>query len=257
MIVTTAEKPASGLTERALLLAKELGASCVPRRRDTLRGLLRKHGADGVLVVSADGLRYVSGDQPPLFFHPSMGLIRVKRLLAGESDAMVSVSGAAPGDSVLDCTAGLASDALVFSHAVGAEGRVTAIEASRLLYVIVREGLNAADTGVPEADEACRRVELRHGNHAEMLLGMPDRSVDIVYFDPMFERPVETSASLQPLRSHAFHEPLSEETVREAKRVARKSVVLKNTSGSAEFARLGFAPARVSTSAVSYGVIRI
>ncbi|MBW5448197.1 SAM-dependent methyltransferase [Cohnella sp. CFH 77786] len=257
MIVTTAEKPEGALVEKAKRLAEELDAPYIPRRRDTLRGLERKHGSDGVLVVAPDGLKYVSVDRPPLFFHPSMGLIRVKRLIRGEPDAMIGISGALPGDSILDCTAGLASDAIVFSHAVGAGGQVTAIEASPLLYAVVREGLQTARTGLPEADEACRRIAVRLGDHAEVLRSLADRSVDIVYFDPMFERPVQASASLLPLRSHARHDPLSEETVREAVRVARKSVLLKNAGGSAEFSRLGFVQARVSASAVSYGVIRI
>jgi 16S rRNA (guanine1516-N2)-methyltransferase len=257
LIVTTAEKPDEGLIRRALQLAQELNADYVERRRDTLRGLERMNGGDGVLVVSDGQLRYVSEDQKPMFFHPSMGLIRIKRLLQGDSDTMISISGAQRGDSVLDCTAGLASDAIVFSHVTGEEGCVTALEASRLLYVIVREGLQTADTGLSEADSACRRVTLRLGDHAEVLGSMVDRSVDIVYFDPMFDRPVQSSASLTPLRSHARHDAVSEETIRQAVRVARKSVVLKNTSGSSEFARLGFTPARVSASAVSYGVIRV
>lgn len=257
MIVTTAERPEESLIERARRLAAELQAEYVPRRRDTLRGLERRHASDGVLVVAADGLRYVSEDRPTLFFHPSMGLIRVKRLIADGTDTMAAVAQAEPGDVVLDCTAGLASDAIVFSHSVGKTGRVIAVEASPLLYVIVREGLREADTGLPEADDACRRIELTLGDHADVLRGMADRSVDIVYFDPMFEQPVRSSASLRPLRSHARHEPITEETIRHAIRVARKSVVLKNSSGNAEFARLGFTPARVSASAVAYGVIRI
>jgi hypothetical protein len=73
----------------------------------------------------------------------------------------------------------------------------------------------------------------------------------------MFERAVETSDSIRPLRFHACHQPVSEETIRQAVRVARKTVVMKNSAGNAEFARLGFAPARQSRSAVSYGVIQI
>jgi 16S rRNA (guanine1516-N2)-methyltransferase len=258
VIVTTAEHPASQLVEQAVRLAGELGAQYVPRRNDTLRGLERKYGPGaGVLVVSAAGLRYVTEDEPPLFFHPSMALIRLKRLVKGGSDNMLSVSGAVRGDSVLDCTAGLGSDAIVFSYAVGSEGRVTALETSPLLYMVVREGLRTADTGLEEADAACRRVDLKLADHFDTLSGMPDRSVDIVYFDPMFERAVTTSSSLRPLRSHARHEPVTAETIREAARVARKTVVLKNSSDSGEFERLGFPPARLSSSSVAYGVIRV
>lgn len=257
MIVTTAERPDAELIAQAMRLAGELLAAYVPRRRDTLRHLADKHRADGILVAARDGLKYVTDDQPVLFFHPSMGFVRVKRMLGGESDPMIEASGVAAGDTVLDCTAGLASDAIVFSHAVGAAGAVRAIEASPLLYVIVREGLQSVLTGLPEADEACRRIAMAQGAHEDILRGMPDRSVDVVYFDPMFGDPVQASASIRPLRSHALHEPLAASAVQEAVRVARKSVVMKNARGSAEFARLGFAPPRPSKSAVSYGVIRI
>ncbi|TJY44243.1 SAM-dependent methyltransferase [Cohnella pontilimi] len=258
MIVTTAERPAAELVDKAVQLAGELGVRFVPRRQNTLRGLERKYGpGEGVLVVSAAGLRYVSEDGSPLFFHPSMALVRLKRLVKGGSDNMLSVSGAAKGDMILDCTAGLGSDAIVFSYAVGSEGQVTALEASPLLYTVVREGLREADTGLAEADAACRRIELKLADHYETLCAMPDRSMDIIYFDPMFERAVSASSSLRPLRSHARHESLTEEAVCEAVRVARKAVVLKNSSGSGEFERLGFSPARLSSSTVAYGVIRI
>lgn len=257
MIVTTAERPTDALLKQAAALADELQADYVPRRRETLTGLRQAYGAAGVLVVARDGVRFVSEDRPPLFFHPSMGLIRIKRLASGGTDAMIAVSGAAPGDSVLDCTAGLASDAMVFSFAVGEAGTVTAVEASPLLHAIVREGLRTADTGSSEADAACRKIRLLRGEHTDVLRGMPDRSVDIVYFDPMFDRPVRASASMRPIRPVAMQQPLSESAVREAVRVAKKSVVMKNAGGSTEFARLGFEPVRHSRTAVAYGVIRI
>jgi hypothetical protein len=81
--------------------------------------------------------------------------------------------------------------------------------------------------------------------------------VDIVYFDPMFERPVETSTALAPIRSQAHREPLTLDSVREAVRVARKAVVLKDHRDSGQFAQLGFSLARKSYSSVAYGVIKI
>jgi 16S rRNA (guanine1516-N2)-methyltransferase len=257
VIVTTAVQAGPGLVELAERVAQELGAIYVPRSRDTLRRLARKHGSGGILVASAAGLRYVSEGMPPLFFHPNMALIRVKRLVRGGSDNMLSISGVEPGDTVLDCTAGLGSDAIVFSYAVGESGKVIALEASPLLYTVVREGLRSADTGSPEADAACRRVELVHADHSDFLRSVPDKSVDAVYFDPMFERPVVTSSSLRPVRSHAKREPISPDTIHDAVRVARKSVVLKNSSDSGEFDRLGFVRERSTSSAVAYGVIRV
>lgn len=259
MIVTTAEKPDAALAAYARGLADELGCRFVDRRRETLAGLARKYpdAADGILVAGPQGLRFAAEGTEPLFYHPSMAQIRVKRLLEGAGDALVEASGARPGDVVVDCTAGLGADALVLSFAAGAGGSVTAIETSRILYVVVREGLKAYRSGMPELDEAMRRVNVQHGEHLEALRGMASRSADIVYFDPMFARPVPGSASLRPLRAYAEDRSLSLEAIAEARRVARRAVVLKDHRTSGEFERHGFRRVRTSYSAVDYGVIGI
>lgn len=257
MIVTTTERPDEETIRHANRIAEELGCASVPRRRDTIRGLMRARpdAADGVLVAGPDGLRFIAPDEPPLFYHPSMAYIRAKRLREGGYDAMANAAGAQPGDAVLDCTAGLGSDALVFSVAVGAQGRVTALEASPVLHLIVREGMRAYKTELPDIDEAMRRIEHVKAEHLAYLRDLPDRSFDIVYFDPMFSKPVMESASLLPLRAMAEDSPLTEEAVREARRVARKSVVLKEHRDSKEFERLGFTRPRRTANAVAYGVI--
>lgn len=253
------EKPDAAVLAEAGRLAGELGCPLVPRRRETIAGLRRRHAEaeGGVLVVGPDELRFVSNGEPPLFYHPSMALIRIKRLMDGGADALVVAADAKPGDVVLDCTAGLASDALVLSYAVGAEGRVTGVEASRTLFVIVREGLRRYVSEVEAVNEAMRRIRLVQGNHLAVLRGLPDRSVDIVTFDPMFSQPVQASASIRPLRAVAEDEPLTAAAVAEARRVARKRIVLKEHRDSELFERLGFERVRSSYSAVDYGVILI
>lgn len=257
MIVTTTERPDEETIRYARRIAEELGCAYAPRRRDTISGLMRSRpeAADGVLVAGPEGLKFLQPGEHPLFYHPSMAYIRAKRLREGEYDAMAHAALAAPGDAVLDCTAGLGSDALVFSVAVGAEGRVTALEASSLLHLIVREGMRTYRTELSDIDAAMRRVEHVKAEHLEYLRGLPDKSYDIVYFDPMFTKPVMASASLLPLRTVAEDAPLTEEAVQEARRVARKSVVLKEHRDSKEFDRLGFARARRTANAVAYGVI--
>ena len=259
MIVTTPEKPSPEDEREAGRIAAELGCALVPRRRDTIRALARRRAdaADGVLVVGAETMRFISGDEPPLFFHPSMALVRAKRMLAGEPDALVRAAGVRPGDAVLDCTAGLGSDAIVLSLAAGPQGRVVALEASPVLHVVVREGLRRYRSDVPGLDDAMRRIETRRAEHLAYLRKLPDRSFDIVYFDPMFTKPVLASASLLPLRTIARTAPLSIEAVAEARRVARKAVVLKEHRDSGESARLGFARSRGGGRPVAYGVIRL
>jgi 16S rRNA (guanine1516-N2)-methyltransferase len=257
MIVTTSERPKAEIVEQALQLAAELQAVYVPRSNKTIRSLYSKWNVDEILIVSPKEVRLLSEGQPSFFFHPSMALVRLKRLMAGGTDTLLTISGVKAGDTVLDCTAGLCSDALVFSYAVGSQGKVIAMEASAVLHAVVREGLQIYETGLPDVDKAMRTIQNIHGNHEDILQRMENKSADIVFFDPMFARPISTSSNLVPLRSQAYREPLTEIAVKEAIRVARKKVILKDHRESGQFQRLGFSRVRMSTSAVAYGVIAI
>lgn len=258
MIVTTGMRPSDQDAEQARALAEELGARFVPRSSATLAALLRRHGARRVLVAGPDGLRLHEGGKPPLRYHPGMAYVRVRRLRDGESDPLVQICGIRPGDRIVDGTAGLAGDALVLAYAAGPEGRVIALESEPVMHVIVREGLKSYTSGMPDVDEALRRIELIRAEHGEYLASLPDKSVDIVYFDPMFRTPVHESAEMEPLRGVANAAPLTPGTIREACRAARRAVVLKEHRGSDEFERLGFERVKTKkTSTIAYGVIRL
>ncbi|MFC7750820.1 class I SAM-dependent methyltransferase [Paenibacillus thermoaerophilus] len=253
--MTTGYNPEPDAIERAKRLAGELDADYVPRRQSSLPRLRKQHGHKDAIVVLGREVRYVPETGEPLVFHPGTSIIRVKRLLKGQSDPMLDLAGVLPGDRVLDCTAGLAGDSIVFSARVGETGRVTALESDRTLYTLVREGIALYAGGPPEFAEAMRRIDLRHADHLAFLREQPDNSYDVVYFDPMFRSPVEESSSIRPLRPLANPEPVSAEAVAEAVRVARRAVMLKERRDSGEFERLGFTPHVRAHSQVAYGVI--
>ncbi|MEC0330712.1 MULTISPECIES: class I SAM-dependent methyltransferase [Paenibacillus] len=257
MLITTGDRETPAVLERAQNLAALTGATRVPRGRTSLAKLAERYGDGDILVVMEQGVRLHRAGQEPLTFHPSMGFVRAKRLLKGESDAMLEAARAAPGDFVIDGTAGLGSDASVFAVAAGPGGRVLALEDSFPLWALLQEGLKHYVSGLPEFDAALRRIETVHGNHLEVLRGMPDKSADIVYFDPMFRHPLEDSSSISPLRTFANAGSLSAEAVREACRVARKTVVMKEQKGSGEFARLGFETSARAHTKIAYGVIAL
>ncbi|MBB3110381.1 16S rRNA G966 N2-methylase RsmD [Paenibacillus phyllosphaerae] len=254
MIITTPQKPSPELWAYAGQLSEELGGRLVDRKQHSLTMLKKRYADDRLLVVDPSGLRYYEHSDEPLYFHPSMAYVRVKRLRKGERDPLMDISGCQQGDTVLDCTAGLGSDAIVFAYAVGKEGHVTAIESEPILCAVVRDGLKTYKTMHEDVNEAFRRIEMQCVNHRNYLQSLPDKSVDIVYFDPMFRKPVHESSALEPLRSVANADALDEETIRHAVRVARKSVVLKEHAASGEFERLGFACKHVNK--IAYGVIK-
>ena len=257
MIITTGEAEAPSLVERAKTLAEEVGCLYVTRGGQSLRRLALKTGDEDILVVLDGHVRLGGPQRSVLEFHPSMGYVRLKRVLRGDPDPMIDAAQMEEGDSVLDCTAGLGADSLVFSVKGGRSGRVTALESSFPLYVFLKEGLRTYVSSLPASDDAMRRIEVKHGHHLDYLRTLPDNSVDIVYFDPMFREPLTESASINPLRHYANGEALDAQSVREAVRVARKTVVLKEKRGSREFARLGFTVPERSQSKITYGVISI
>lgn len=253
MIVTTPQKPTPEQTAYAEDIAREVGARFVPRKQSSLQLMKQRSGDSRLLVADDRGLRYYENSDDPLYFHPSMAYVRVKRMRKGEGDPLVALTDCRPGDVVVDCTAGLASDSIVFSYAAGPSGNVTAIESELMLYTVVREGLRTYRTAHEDVNEAFRRIVMRHEDHLTYLRSLPDGSVDIVYFDPMFRLPLHDSSSLAPLRGLANVASLSEESVAQALRVARKCVVLKEHGASGEFERLGFRLAHRNK--IAYGVI--
>ncbi|GGD64056.1 class I SAM-dependent methyltransferase [Paenibacillus nasutitermitis] len=253
MIITTPHKPSPELEDYASSLARELGARFVPRKQESLTRLRLRYGDGRLLVADDRGLRYYEESDDPLYFHPSMAYVRVKRMRKGEHDPLIELTGCKPGDHVVDCTAGLASDAIVFSYAVGSCGLVTALESQPVLFAVVREGLQSYHTIHEDVNGAFRRIQMHLADHNDWLAAQPDNSVDIVYFDPMFRRPMHDSSSIGPLRGLANPLPLDPESVAHAVRIARKTVVMKEHKDSPEFERLGFT--RKHANKIAYGVI--
>ncbi|OCT14223.1 SAM-dependent methyltransferase [Paenibacillus pectinilyticus] len=257
MLVTTSYNPSKELVEEAARLSVQYGGRIVPRKKYSLELLRRNYKDNAILLVTRDEIRYYEEDHPATFFHPSMSLVRVKRMQRGESDLLIEASGAAEGDSIVDCTAGLASDAIVFSYVVGAKGRVTALESEEIPAMLIQEGLVTYESEIPELNAAMRRIEVQRTHHLPFLQQLASQSVDVVYFDPMFRSPIEESHAISPLRHRANDEAVSLASIAEAKRVARKSIVLKENRDSSEFARLGFEHVLRSTTKTTYGVIRL
>lgn len=253
--VTTSRGASRELVEKAATLAENYGLFFIPRQglgREKLLARYEEKIADGLLVVHEEGVSLCTADGR-LFFHPSMALVRIKRLMAGEEDRLAVASAVVEGDTVLDCTLGLGADAIVFSYLVGEKGRVVGLERSLGLAIIVREGLKHYRSGLLPVDRAMRRIEVVAADHRGYLSRHKEERFEIIYFDPLFRRPIVSSTHLQAFRPLADPTPLSPVTIGQAVAMARKRVVLKERRGSPEFARLGFSHILESTSRVAYG----
>lgn len=199
-----------------------------------------------------------------------MAILRAIQLLRGEPDRFLKAVDLQEGDTFLDATLGLGTDALMAAFRVGARGRVIGIEHSAILAALVQDGLTTLAQGnYPKADnpdkirawlalsDAAQHIHVQWGDHQELLAQSLTSSIDVVYFDPMFRHTRDKSDSIRPLHQVSNPQALTQETVAEAFRVARKRVILKERKGSQEFARLGFfIEDGGKYSHVDYGMIR-
>lgn len=229
------------LTRRARARAVEWGVEFVERPRKTGLKAMQGPGAKAFLVLGADGWTLREGELS-LKFTPGMAMLRIKRMEAGrEEDTLLKLAELQPGDAVLDCTFGLGADALVCAKAVGPKGRVLGVEASFVLWALASEGV-VDGAGF----ESMAPMQVQHGDHLDVLRGLSVGSVDVVLFDPMFGRPQQGSPAFEVMREHADARAIDPEAIHQARRVARKWVLVKGAKYSKDLKSLGLTPEKGS-----------
>ena len=229
VVVTTPAFPAAQDINFAAELAGRLGIAFRPRRKDTVSRLVRRCGARAALVAGSQKI-YLVHDKREYGFHPGMALQRMHALKSGKKDRLVEAAGLKSGDAFLDCTCGLGADAVVAAYAVGEKGCVRALEASSLLASIVGFGLSGYTHKDQDMVRAMRRIQVLNRDYARALPELETDSLDVVYFDPMFEEAVPKARSMDLVHLLARGYPPGAEAIREALRVARRCVVIKDRS---------------------------
>jgi len=257
VIVTTAGRTNQEMVKKARSVAGELCVPYVTRNKESIFTLQQREEAD-VIAVGKNRLELHPYDgEEPIFFHPNSSMFRAKRVLRGEYDPFLEATKLEEGMSFLDCTLGLASDSIIASLVTGESGRVMGIEGNRYVAYLVKEGLRSWSTGVSELDEAMQRIFVHHQTFEAYLRCCEDNSVDVVYFDPMFSETIEESDGIRGLKQVALYTTLSEEVMEEAKRVAKKRVVLKDHWQSKRFEQFGFDVYRRKTAKFHFGVLEV
>jgi hypothetical protein len=257
LIVTTSGRPTPELLARAQAWAERLGVPLVSRQ-GSLAKLVAQQDADGALVITPDkpiyrepanGLEY--------FFHPAMARLRLHNCKRGHDDPLLRAMGLQEGDSVLDCTLGRATDAVLCAWRVGPQGRVRGLEKSRLVAELTRHGLQHHVDPSRELTGLLRRIEVVCADYNEYLAACPSDDFEAVYFDPIFHEPVEQAPAMAPLRALADPSPLSPQAVQEARRVARRTVVIKQKRGTPLWDEIPVDEVVAGASShVEYGVLR-
>jgi len=240
LIVTTSNDETPELIERAKHLAKEMEANYFKRNKKTIDYLLQSVDAQIFVANSQRGLSFYKEAGKEIFFHPNMAFLRIKQLEQGQKDSLVTVCGLREGMSFFDGTIGLASDALVAAYAVGPTGKVIGTEASRPLYYLTTFGLDFYQKNHPEWQEVISRIQIKNMGNLDLLKQLEPKSVDVVYFDFMFEKSIGSSSGIQVIKSITSEDSLTREHIEEARRVAKSRIVAKSGYSGQPLQELGF-----------------
>lgn len=238
----------SGSTDASLRAEAEACAArwglplLLRERKAPLHGLLARAK---VLVVFAEDAVSLRDSHGQARGGAGLAALRLKEIAKGRADdPLQRVGELAPGEQVFDATLGFAQDARVAARLVGPGGAVLGVESSLPLAVLSdatlrREGSIAASAP----------IEVRHADSGAVLRAMLPGSVDVVLFDPMFGRALSAQPGFEMLRRLADPSALTPEMLAEARRVARRVVLIKSARYSPALRSLGLKPEWASRSA--------
>jgi hypothetical protein len=255
LAVTTARVERDGQRDVAMMLAAELGAPFIERHGRGVERLLDDEGLASLIYVNEEGVKWCDGADGRFFWHPNMAFVRLRSALkCGLGDPLVRAAGVTPGDRVLDATLGLGADAIVLADAVGESGEVIGVEASPVIAALVRHGLA---TYAHKSSAVLDRIRVVVGDHRALLADAAfiGPGFAAICFDPMFEHTVARSNGLEGVRRLACYDRLAPETIRAARALVSKAVVVKGRRDEDWLAALG--PAEVVAgrhNRVAYGV---
>lgn len=235
MWITTSTRPTRALERRARQLGEAWGLPFVRR--------LEAPDAP-LLVLTKEGLKLRVGDRA---WGWNEGMIHTLRE-SGWRHPLLRLTGLSPGDTALDCTLGLGTDARFVGEMTGEA--VVGYESVPALALMATEGLAGVQA----------RVEVRCGDAHRALAELPDRSFDLVMADPMFPgRPawLRANKTLDGIREIGDPRPLDPDWLTHALRVARKAVFVRDVRGGTLIEALDAPIRQESRRAARYGVWRL
>ena len=247
IIVTTSVKTTSALNNKAQKLANKLNLRYILRNKKTIKQLLST--SQGVLVVYKNKLSYFE-ENSELFFHLDTTALKIKN---SDNEPLVEII-KEEKQNILDCTMGLAGDSILLSYY---KHNVTSLEKNNIIYLITTNGLENYISSNDEINNAMRKIKTNNIDCLDYLKKCPNDNYDIIYFDPMFSHNISESNNLKgilPLADTTFP---YEEFIKEAKRVARKKIIVKAHFKDIIFEKYNFTRITRKNTKFHYGFINI
>ena len=245
--ITTSLGMADSLVKQAQALAQQNNLIYLPRNKQSASKILQSHAP--LFILTQYGLELHLTDGQVLRFHPDTAMLRAK----ADHDALRELVGPEP-QRVLDTTMGLASDAIVLAQA---GHQVTALESQPLLAFLISYGLCHYQSGWAIVDQAMRSIKVQQTDNLAFLTKEKDRSFDIIYCDPMFSENIPESHNLDGISQLANSSPLTAEFLAQAKRVAKKAVIVKAHFRDSIFEDFGIERQERPNQKFHYGILRL
>lgn len=236
-LVTTSHHASAQIVHEAKVFARLHRLTYIPRSL-SLDTIALNQFNSGIFVITGQGIAFFK-DGKTLTYHSNMAKLRIMSIQQGHADRMVVAMELRKGDQLIDCTLGLGADALVASYVAGRKGHIIGLESSWPVCHLTQYGLSHLRNAHWLNDDVAP-IQVYCTNHMDYLSLCPDKSADVVYFDPMFRTHLEASYGLNTIREIANMSSVSQVSIQHAIRVARRRVVLKERTNSDEFQRLGF-----------------
>lgn len=250
MELTTSLKCSKEHETNARMISTKLGCQYVPRKQAVFKVPTYVLEKDSLVLYSEERRK-------KLFFHPSLAKPRIKQHELYKNDSFLKALDLRPGDQVLDCTLGLATDALLASFAVGESGNITGLESEKGIVEILQLGMkNYPKDHLIDWKSLFARIKIVHFNYKDYLRSQADNSFDVVYLDPMFENRIGESFPIAPLREWANHQEPNIEDITEALRVSKRRLVMKAHKEDLILSELGFTSI-TSQKTISFGIIEV
>ncbi|MCH4166779.1 MAG: class I SAM-dependent methyltransferase [Megasphaera sp.] len=218
-------KAKAALLAEATAWSQAMGFIPVARRGRTTEQIRADYG-DDFLIYTSRGPQIVRREGT-YFFSLNMAELRIQHIRHGVTDHFIEALGASGAVRLLDCTCGFGADAIVASFALPQGSTVQAMEIAPLMAAVTSWGFSHFVHDHQDVTAALRRISLRCSDYRSYLQDANSSAYDILYFDPMFTRPVETSCQFQPVRELLDHGHLTAKNIEAARAKARKRVVIK------------------------------
>lgn len=254
--VTTTREKDEALRLKGEKISRDLDIPYVKRDNLSINKTRLKENLDYLLVVEKDKL-VIKGEDTEIFWHPNMTELKIKSIKNGSKESMLEATGLKDGDSILDCTLGFAGDSIIFASVVGESGKVVGTEVNKYLCYLTKNGLENYNEVSTETKKYMESIEVVNSSFEDYLSKQEDDSFDVVYFDPMFKEPNKKSSSINAFRSFTEHKELTNEAIKEALRVCKRRVVIKERYELNDLNKLGVEKYYGSTrrGSIVYGVI--